>query len=133
MGGMYSVLWLMALVFQAICRTLACTPELRSFKLANLREVRLSGVGLRSSEGVIIVHVDDIAACHQQQQLANLSQLLLQKAQTSFEAVGLVAFVWIGRKLRRLLGIWIWLLTLTVHRLGRPKLRQTEDSKEQNQ
>ena len=71
MRGMYSALWLMALVFQAIRRTLACTPELRTFKVANLREVRLSGVGLRSSEGVIIVHVDDIAVCHKQQQLAN--------------------------------------------------------------
>ena len=71
MGQSWSVFILMLIHFTIIRRLLKIDKPLQTFKLLNLREVRMFDGDFSSLKGVIYVHVDDVGAGHDSPGLAD--------------------------------------------------------------
>ena len=80
MGQAWSVFYLMLIHFSIVRRVLLVHKPLQSFKLTNLRHLRLTNGDFNSADGVVYVHVDDVGAGHENIELADFCILRIAEA-----------------------------------------------------
>ena len=102
MGGADSMFLLMALLMAIVKRVTKLTPALSTFKIVNLRSVRLGCTGFSLAGEIVMLHVNDTIVGHVHQRLADFAVVCIANA---FEAVEFVVTTEVGGILKKILGV----------------------------